>query len=369
MSDKEIDIEKLKKEAEGTYAQVEKTVADFEEKLTSLDMVSFPQGFKLRIRMDSMPSLHDNAEKSFSIMIEDKNRKEGQGRPKYFWNMDESLDLTFESKKLVNYKANVVSGGYNSNEYGNHDNPEIDFITTCEMMHQINGTYLNLMKEAKNNPQLFNEFLDEYTIAKKNHSELRSVINKEQNRINDVERSVQVENIKDVFKPVSQELVESFERKLDDSKEYNPTISIVTMNIPNMSYQKDMMFEKMSIRCTHGDNKKTFSVKADREEGFKRIKGSDAKELLKSSIAVNGNYVRSISNLVDNVDRLALSNLVEDKNRGYSSTENHVSVPIAMMSEICKDISNSATNELDKMVKSISVDNKDSANRKIVKPK
>lgn len=367
MSD--IDIEKLKKEAEVTYAQVEKTVADFEKQLAELDMVSFPDGFKLRVRMDTMTSLHYDAEKSFSIMIEDKNRKEGEGRPKYFWNMDESLDLTFESEKLVDYRANIVSGGYNSTEYGNHDNPDIDFITTCEMMHEINGTYLNLMKEAKSNPEIFNKFVETYTHAKKEHSDLRKVINGEQHRLNDVERSVQVANIKGIFTPVSQTMVDSFERKLDDSDEYNPTISIVTMSIPDATHQKDMMFEKMSIRCTHGDNKKTFSVKADRNEGFKRIKGSDAKDLLKSSITVNGNYVRSISQLVDNVDRLALSNLVEDKSRGYGSTENHISVPIKMMSEITEDISNSVLKNLDTKLNSISIKANNSANKNVNKPK
>jgi hypothetical protein len=347
---KNIDLEQLKKDAKITYENVEKTIIDFEKDLSNLQSTSLPDGFVLKIAMDNMASLHDDDDKTIRIMIRDKNRKDGESKPKYFWTMDHTeIELSFNNNEIKKYTANTLSGGSNSHEYGNSKNPEIDAITTSEIMMEVNGTYLNLMKLAKENPAIFNKNINLHVDAKKKHSDLRSIINAEQNRLDEVKRDAEITSIEDVFKPLDSEQIMVLGTKLKTSDKYEEKISIVTMDTPQQSYNKDVSFTSIDIRCRN-ESKKSFSMRTGNDDEYKRIKGADIDKILSTGITVNGNYVQDIPDLTTQVNRLVLNNLIEDKKRNYISCETSLYVPIDMIAGISEDLILEAPNHSEKKV-------------------
>jgi hypothetical protein len=335
---KNIDLEQLKKDAKITYENVEKTIIDFEKDLSNLQSTSLPDGFVLKIAMDNMASLHDDDDKTIRIMIRDKNRKDGESKPKYFWTMDHTeIELSFNDNEIKKYTANTLSGGSNSHEYGNSKNPEIDLITTSEIMMEVNGTYLNLMKLAKENPAIFNKNIDLHVDAKKKHSDLRSIINTEQNRLDEVKRNAEITSIENVFKPLDAEQVMVLGTKLKTSDKYEEKISIVTMDTPKQSYNKGVSFTSIDIRCRN-ENKKSFSIRTGDDDEYKRIKASDIDKILSGGITVNGNYIQDVHDLANQINRLVLDNLIEDNRRNHIGSKMSLSVPIKMIAEISDDL-------------------------------
>ena len=326
-----INLRALKEDNELKFKRTLKVIEDFEKDLTSFLSSTLPDGFVLKVRISNSESLMCDDEAEVNFFIEDKNRKAGQSKAKYFWITDSSVNLSFNSNELINYNTRSIHGGFNGNEYGDSSKPKIDAITISEIMMDINASYLKLMKDAKNNPEMYIKNISLYSKAREDYSEARKKVKGEEKRLNKIKFDSELDSITSVFTPLNQKQLSVLENQLINSDKYQKIISIVSMPIPDDFTASCVNFNTVEIKCTSNENRKTFAVKTCQDDTFKRIKASEVLEILSSGVTVNGNYVESIKDLLSQVDKLVLNNFVEDYNKKYISCEKSLRVPTDMM--------------------------------------
>jgi hypothetical protein len=333
-------IKELKKKTTDAYSQREKVLSKFTDDLLSQDGISVPSGFKMEVRVDY--------NKDLAIYIKDNNRKDGADNryPKYFWTMDNNVVLTFKNGELTNYDSRTAHGGYNGSEYANKTAPKIDLITIQELLMEINGSQLNIMKLAKSKPTIFLKCLNDYTVAENKHLQLQEKYSSEQTKLQQEERDLDIATIKNTFQNITSEKVTELKNRLIESDKYEETVSIMLLKEPKCLSRDEVKFQELNIKCKHGD-KMTFSATINGGEGQKRIKASELETLLSSAITVNGKFVDSVPTLLKSVDRLVLNNIIEDLNRGYINTKHSFTAPIKTICEISEDLSREHNEKLD----------------------
>lgn len=330
-------LKELQENASNAHSKLEDVLSNFEKKLLSLDGVNLPSGFKIETRINSDMNFDLERRNSIRMSITDENRINGLGRPKYFWTMDNYVELKFNKGELTDYDSRTAHGGYHGTEHGNDTAPKIDLITISEILMDINGAQLNLMKLAKSKPEFFIENLQEYLLADKKYEEQRELF-LEAKRKNDQEKLISdIAEVKSAFPNVSAEKVDELEKILLTSEKYEESVSIMVLKTPSRTSNENVQFKELNITCKHGD-KKSFSATIDGGEGQKRIKASEVKDILSSAITVNGEFVGSVKDLQKSINRVVLDNLIEDLNRSYVRTKHSIPVPMDTITAIAKDL-------------------------------
>lgn len=297
-----IDLVSLRKDLKTTHLNILNSIEDFKNHLLMNSTVSLPKGFSFNIKLNNNQAFDKSIGNSVNISIIDNHKRDGEKNPKYFWSTESGhVELSFANNKLTQYSGNFLHGGYNSREYGAPLTPKIELITVSEIMMEINGSLLSLMKSAKETPELFNKQIASCIEAQKIHSDLKNVIESEQKRLNTIKRDTEIATIDSAFKTLNNEQISALSDKLKNSTEYKNFVSIVTLEPPYSNYDEDVCFGEIEIRCTNGI-KKSYSIKSLGDSEFRKIKASEVDDLLSSGIAIGGEHIKSIDELGSSID-------------------------------------------------------------------
>lgn len=288
------ELESLKSKAHKAYDDVEKVIKELKEDILKQSGITLPEGFDMDIRVEDR--YHSNKQ-NLRIVIEDKNLKqdEGDAYNKYFWTQSNYVEMKFRDGELKDIDCRTLNGGYNGHEFGNPKKPEIDIIKLHEIMQEVNGTQLSLLKIGKNNPKLFLGHLENHFKLNKIYEQSCDELNDKRLAIEHEDHQVQVEELKTAFPTVSEKDVKEMLNQLITSEKYIESIKFTTMTTPKTSRCVDVTFKRIELECKHGD-KTTYSVKVGSDE-HKRIKAADVKGLLSRAITFNGEHFDTNENL------------------------------------------------------------------------
>lgn len=320
----EVNLKELESKSEESWNFFQSKEKDFKDYLIKNPMSSLPDGFDIRIGLDRS---YRKGSFELSLKVEDNNRMEGEGRPKYFWAGDEASFKMIYSEDKIDYHANATSGGYNSHHYGNSKLPEISQIEIHEMMIDIRTAIVGLMKEIENSPEKIIDLVNDYFEAKRKHTQIRTIINSENKRLESIEKEKNLEIIKEKFQTIpSYKINEVIENLTNNTEHYNEQ-SFIKMRVGH----EDLTFSKVDIKCLKG-GKTTYKVKVPTRDEDKSIKKSDLQEFVSDIVFLDGQALSSIEEVLNSINNENLNNEFED-NYSYSKNERY-SLNIKEVAEI-----------------------------------
>lgn len=320
-------FEELKKEIIKGYDDLELKNEKIKSMISKNEVTRLPEGFDFKLDIRDNLNLDDSVSLDLMFKAVETDRKDDIA--KLFWTMGGNVILSFDSGNEIKYESEQLNGGQNSTEYKEKGASavKIDPIDISEKILLINKSYLNIMKVAKNQPQVFFKHIEEYKKTLKHVKELRKSLDKEKTIRESMKKVIDIENVKEAFPVINEEKVKELRNQLKDSKEMEETISIVSVDISKNNFQKHLSFEEISIRCKHGA-KITYAVSIGNDR-FNPIKSSEVDDLLSQSIIVDGKQPTSIKDFKE---------MTKGKFDAVKTNGRSLYVAIEKASEIAKEI-------------------------------
>lgn len=345
----EFTIEELKEKSQKAFEAVEEHSSLFAKKLSNLKSSTLPDGFEYSFKIKGKNVAHKEASSELRIWLNESNTGGESPQSKYFWTLDKSTTLNFRGDSFAGCQSDIVSGGYNTNEYNHGDNPPIDHIEMHELISDINKSSINLMKTAKETPELFTKFIKEYTSLNAVLGHLDTEIRLKESSEKAIRRENDLNAVNASFTTMDNGSVGSLFEKMKASASIETVVPFIRLELPTVVYQDQCTLREFELRQTKGDRISLMVGSSD--EGFKRISEKSARELLGESLFIDGNNVESVKEIVDSIGNMKLSNIMEDSTRNRSQK---LSVPLDLVVSISKGVGTNLFQDignLDQLVK------------------
>ena len=313
----------LKEERSVAFQAREDALDNFKKTVLSHQKVNFPEGFDLRVHIDSRSKLSGIEIDEVKMYLENTDRQDGKG--KYFWTLGARTELEYKDNALIEYNMTAADGGYNGTHYGAKDTPQIDAIEISELTIKLNIAQLNILKIAKNTPEVLLVPLEKYRDASENLNRITNEYQTEERSRKMVQRRDDLETIGEGFDTISPKIVEKLKNKLKNSDDFESSVSVVGIDSPVNNYTDDLNVKKYQIICKKG-GRTTYAVK----EGCmvaKPIKAADVDIYLSKGVVFDGKRSESIEEFFSQLPQKV------DVATSYS---NQVSIEISKLSEVAK---------------------------------
>lgn len=303
-------LDELKIELDSKYEANQKLLSDMVEYAKNNGLSEIHDGFKVDVRIGSR--FGNRSEIIF--VVYDNNYIEGKkSYPKYFWSNESRMTLSIDKKDdSVEIDLDFSTGGMNSHEYGDKENPKLDGVLMAEILINHQLALLKLAKCLKSEPSVIIDYVKKQKEAEREYYEASSNYENEKRTLNNIIFESNKAFIESKIKVAGVEKANSVINSLVNDA-INPTQKIVIFEFN----KNEFSLHAITIECIRGA-KTTFRKIIRDDVGIKK---SDALDYISNAVVDNdGNLITSIEEFVKFIND---NNISESYNKTTNSVKKY----------------------------------------------
>ena len=169
--------------------------------------ITIPSDFRFTVEINERYSFSSDPKSRVKLLLRDDKKK-------YFWTMDDFLEIDIYDGKLEINEIQPASGCRQSHYYGDEKKSNIDIIEINKVMLSINKFYIDAAVKSVDDPKIIIDLVNDYLSKYKAYDNLRDEYLEDVKEIKSHKQEIDTKIINDAFKKIPQKSVDRIEKDL-----------------------------------------------------------------------------------------------------------------------------------------------------------